>query len=100
MTAKETTPAPPYISNGIIHLGEFPRNPSERQADAVMRIVSEHFGQTWLVVRLSGWWRIMCQERSLGWGADAGQRTRNFSRALAEATGLTVERTDPPKLQG
>jgi hypothetical protein len=33
---------PPYIADGTIQLGLFPLNPTGRQADAVMRIVSAH----------------------------------------------------------
>jgi hypothetical protein len=60
-----------------------------------MRVVSEHYGQSWYTVKLSGWWRIICREAEVGWGAAPGQYTRNFSRALAEATGMPVVRDVP-----
>lgn len=94
----EHTPA--HVRNGTIQLGAFPQNPSTAQADAVMRVVSEHFGQQWYAVKLSGWWRILCPAAGVGWGADAGQRTRDFSRALAQATGMPVERTTPDNREG
>lgn len=83
---------PPYISDGCIHLGDMPQNPSGQQADEVMRVVCDHFDQVWYAVKLSGWWLIVCREAGVHWGAKAGQYTRNFARALAEATGLPVMR--------
>jgi hypothetical protein len=101
VTAKEPAdPTPPCVTDGTIQLGAFPQNPSTTQADAVMRVVSEHFGQQWYAVKLSGWWRILCPQSGVGWGADAGQRTRDFSRALAQATGLPVEWTVPTNREG
>ena len=96
MTAE--TPAdrnPPYVWNGTIQVGGLPKNPSTTQADAVMRVVSDHFGQQWYAVKLSGWWRIICTEAGVGWGADHEQRTRDFPRALTEATGMPVVRDIP-----
>lgn len=86
---------PPYVWNGAIQLGDLPRNPSTVQADEVMRVVSEHCGQHWYAVKLSGWWRILCKEAGVGWGAVEGQRTRDFARALAEATGMPVVQDIP-----
>jgi hypothetical protein len=37
----------PSVWNGTIHVGGLPENPSITQADEVMRVVSEHFGQRW-----------------------------------------------------
>jgi hypothetical protein len=97
---KPADQTPPYVKDGTIQLGAFPQNPSTARADAVMRVVSEHFGQQWYAVKLSGWWRILCPQARVGWGADAGQRTRDFSRALAQATGMPVERTAPASPEG
>jgi hypothetical protein len=65
-----------------------------------MRVVSEHFGQFWYAVKLSGWWLVVCREAGAHWGAKAGQYTRDFARALTEATGLPVERTAPTNPEG
>lgn len=86
---------PPHMWNGAIQVGDLPRNPSIAQADEVMRVVSEHFGQQWSAVKLSGWWRIICQQTAVGWGAAPGQLTRDFTRALTEATGMPVVRDIP-----
>lgn len=94
-TDQPTDHNPPYVWNNTIQLGALPRNPSTVQADEVMRMVSEHYGQQWYAVKLSGWWRIICKEAGVGWGAVEGQRTRDFARALAEATGMPVVRDIP-----
>ncbi|OLF13493.1 hypothetical protein [Actinophytocola xanthii] len=86
---------PPYVWNGTIQVGDLPPNPSIAQVDEVMRVVSEHFGQRWYAVKLSGWWRIICKEAAVEWGAAPGQRTRDFTRALAEATKMPVVRFVP-----
>lgn len=79
---------PPYVWQGTIQVGDLPQNPSITQADEVMRVVSDHFGQRRYAIKLSGWWRILCQEAAVGWGAAPGQRTRDFTLALAAATGM------------
>jgi hypothetical protein len=75
---------PPYVWNGTIQLGDLPRNPSTAQADEVMRVVSEHCGQLWYAVKLSGWWRILCKEAGVG-GA------RPMDSALGTSPALSVK---------
>jgi hypothetical protein len=47
ITETRTRRTPPYVWNGALQVGDLPANPTITQADAVMRVVSEHCGQSW-----------------------------------------------------
>lgn len=73
---------------------------SEIHADVIMRKISKQTGDRWGAVKLSGYWVISCVPAGddrvwLPVYGHQGERTRLFSRALANASQKAVVQTIP-----
>lgn len=76
-----------------IDLTDFPVNPKGNELDSIMELVSRKLGETWTAAKVSGYW--LFYKTVDGHRLAPIQSRRNFSAALADATGIVVTRLVP-----
>ena len=83
----------------VLHLDiDFPRNPTEVQADVIFRQLSEQTGDKISGVKLSGYWLIYRNDELLTGRPEIGlPNVKNFDKAIANGLGIAVCRAVPIK---
>jgi hypothetical protein len=75
-----------------IEIGQFPKKPKTTEVDALMREISEALGWKLGAIKLSGYWIIGDTTHTWSplYGHQAGQQTRLFTKALANALHVAI----------